>query len=239
MLSAWSRWLPVPRWSWFQVRISTLLLFIMLCSVFVAWMRDRAEMKEEILELQTRFHSIGKPSWGIAQVLGPPDTKGFGDIRTAWASRTPDEQEEWIIAYFDKEVKPEELRVHETYNPGALHKVSIFTQLGNEVTVWSGTDPTPQSSGGGVSKIAMETIWQTKKVKIYLDSKGVPGWNEIDAIGLVDTSGNVHWAKMAEASTSYSDYYPGSNVYPYQGVTTVDVPFCGMTQVGPVPPNKD
>jgi len=111
-------------------------------------------------------------------------------------------------------VSPAELRIHETYNPGAVVKVSIFTPLGNEVTVWQGTDPTPQGSGGGGSKIPLETLWRTKKVKVYLASKTVAGWNEIDAIGLVDHDRQVQWTRHAEASSSYGDRFGSRRMIP-------------------------
>src|SRR5205823_2443181 len=38
-----------------------------------------------------------KRNWGPEQATGPPDTEMAGDIVTAWASRTPDEQDEWLL----------------------------------------------------------------------------------------------------------------------------------------------
>lgn len=201
--------LPVFSWSWFQLRISTLLLLVLLVSIVVAWRRDRSDLSDRIVDLEVELAQVRgvKTSWSIEQLYGAPNTSGFGDYSTAWASATADGQDEWIIAQFENEVSPAELHIHETYNPGAVYKVSVFTPIGNEVTVWQGTDPTPQGSGGGVSKIPLQTIWQTKKVKIYIASKKVSGWNEIDAIGLVDQSGDVQWTRHAEASSSYGARY--------------------------------
>jgi len=201
--------LPVLSWSWFQLRISTLLMLVLLVSVVVAWQRDRSDLSDQIVELEIELFELRgvKVSWGIEQLFGPPDTPNFGDYATAWASASADGQDEWIVAEFENEVNPAELRIHEAHNPGAVCKVSIFTPIGNEVTVWQGTDPTPQGSGGGVSKIPLETIWRTKKVKVYLASKSVAGWNEIDAIGLVDHDGEVQWTRHAEASSSYGTRY--------------------------------
>lgn len=197
--------LPVLSWSWFQLRISTLLMLVLLISIGIAWKRDRNDLTNQIIDLEVELAQVRgvKVSWGIEQLYGPPNTMNFGDYSTAWASASADGQDEWIIAQFENTVTPSELRIHETYNPGAVNKVSIFTPLGNELVVWQGTDPTPQGSGGGISKIPLATIWQTKKVKIYLDSKNVSGWNEIDAIGLVDQSGEVQWTRHAEASSTY------------------------------------
>lgn len=197
--------LPIPGWNWLQIRFSTLLLLILLACVLFAWRRDRTQLEDEIVALKVQLAPTQKQrvAWGIEQLFGPPDTKSFGDQRTAWAPQTQDGQQEWIVAHFENEVTPKEIHIHETYNPGAVTKVSIFTALGNEVVVWQGKDPTPVGSGGGVSKIPLNTIWPTKKVKIYIDSPAVAGWNEIDAIGLVDQSDQTQWTRFAEASSSY------------------------------------
>src|SRR3954468_16122151 len=90
-----------------------------------------------------RIHSIRNvPSWSILQAVGPPDTPGAGDIVTAWASGTTDSQKEWLILDFETPVIAKQIDVHETYNPGALERVSIFDEAGQEVTVWEGEDPT-------------------------------------------------------------------------------------------------
>jgi hypothetical protein len=46
--------------------------------------------------------------------------------------------------------------------------------------------------------------FKTKRVKVYIDSPSVAGWNEIDAVGLRDADGKTHWAAKAEASTTFA-----------------------------------
>jgi hypothetical protein len=59
-----------------------------------------------------------------------------------------------------------------------------------------------------VSKFRLSNAGSTTQIKIYLDSPAVPGWNEIDAVALVDAQGKRHWARRAAASSSYGP--PGS-----------------------------
>jgi hypothetical protein len=146
-----------------------------------------------------------KRPWGPEQATGAPDTEVAGDIQTAWASLTPDGQNEWLLLEYGTPVVPREIHVHETYNPGALYKVSVFKLDGSEVEVWSGKDPTPFGSDRGISKIPVKINFKTNRVKIYLASKDVPGWNEIDAVGIVDAGGKQHWATSAEASSTYAE----------------------------------
>ena len=108
---------------------------------------------------------------------------------------------------FPDRVSPTSIEIHETFNPGALTKVSVFNPIGAEVVVWSGVDPTPVTAGRGISRIPVDVPFRTDKVKIYLDSPRVPGWNEIDAVGMnyVFFWWEVtQWAKAASASSSYA-----------------------------------
>ena len=151
-----------------------------------------------------RFHSTRSvPNWSVFQAVGPPDTPGAGDIVTAWASATTDSQKEWLILDYEKAVIPTEVFVHETCNPGALERVSIFNEAGQEIPVWQGADPTAPGSSRGVSNIPIAANFKTSRVKIYLDSPRVPGWNEIDTVGLADNAGNTFWPVNASASSSY------------------------------------
>jgi beta-lactamase regulating signal transducer with metallopeptidase domain len=146
-----------------------------------------------------------KRAWGPEQATGTPDTDRAGDLQTAWASRTPDGQDEWLLLEYAELMVPREVQVCETYNPGALYRVTVFRLDGTEVEVWRGKDPTPVGSGRGISKIPVKVSFKTNRVKIYLASKDVPGWNEIDAVGVVDTAGKTHWARSADASSTYAE----------------------------------
>jgi hypothetical protein len=143
--------------------------------------------------------------WGPEQATGPPNTAVAGDFTSAWASLTPDGQDEWLLLEYAEPVLPAAVLVHETYNPGALARVTVFKLDGEEVEVWSGKDPTAQGSGKGVSEIAVDVPFKTNRVKIYIDSKAVPGWNEIDAVGVRDAGGKTHWATGADASSTYAE----------------------------------
>jgi hypothetical protein len=143
--------------------------------------------------------------WGPEQAIGPPDTPAAGDFTSAWASLTPDGQDEWLLLEYAEPVVPSAILVHETYNPGALVRVTVFKLDGEEVDVWTGKDPTAQGSGKGVSEIVVDVPFKTNRIKLYLDSKAVAGWNEIDAVGVRDAGGKTHWATGADASSTFAD----------------------------------
>ncbi len=179
-----------------QFRLTTLLWMVVVISILFAWRRDRQLLIEQFRNREA--------NWGTDQVIGEPDTPGYGDIPTAWASATQDGQKEWLVLKYDKRVTPKHILIHESYNPGAVYQVGAFDRLGIEHVVWKGIDPTPQGSNRGVSKIPIPAKFKTNRIKVYINSPMVPGWNEIDAVGLVDTWGGKQWASDATASSSYA-----------------------------------
>jgi hypothetical protein len=146
-------------------------------------------------------------AWGTQQVLGKPDTFMAGDMVTAWASLTEDGQDEWLLLTYKKSVVPKEVHIYETFNPGAVYRVTAFDGM-KEVDVWTGTDPILRTAQMGIAKIPVNVSFRTRKIKVYLHSKDVAGWNEIDAVALMDTSGDVQWATKARASSTYASSAP-------------------------------
>lgn len=143
--------------------------------------------------------------YGPEQVAGEPNVPQAGDNGSAWASKTADDADEWLLCEFQKAVMLKSVSVYETYNPGALYKVTVFPEDGAEETVaWEGEDPTPQDQPKGISVIPVKVEFPVRRIKLYLDSPRVSGWNEIDAVGIEDTDGNRFWAKRVEASTTYA-----------------------------------
>lgn len=142
-------------------------------------------------------------SWGEEQATGPPDTHQAGDISTAWASRLPDGGEEWLNLDYSNNVYIAEVRVRETYNPGAISKVAAVLPNGQEHIIWEGVTEPGEAPIEKVFPVSGNIY--AKGVKVYLDTRRVPGWNEIDAVELVGRDGTRQWASHATASSSYAD----------------------------------
>ncbi len=143
-------------------------------------------------------------SWSAWQVLGPPDTPMNGDSTNAWCPATADGQQEWLILDYPRAIIPRQVEIHENYIPGAVSRITLFQKDGGEVEVWRGDDPTTPNSTAGISRIPIAATFKTSRIKIHLDSPKVPGWNEIDAVGLTDQDGNTLWASDVEESSSYA-----------------------------------
>lgn len=185
-----------------------------------------------------------KRPWGPEQATGKPDTPEPGDYQSAWASATQDESDEWLMLEYEGPVWAKAAHIYETYNPGAVVRITAFTLDGREVEIWSRPRPDrfPPSRGpsarpeygnrlgeiflggllqergddgaivmerrqeqefGRIFKPAFTRRVLTNRIKVYLASKAVPGWNEIDAVELVGDDGSRQWATAAHASSIF------------------------------------
>jgi hypothetical protein len=126
----------------------------------------------------------GQANWSAKQATGAPNTAGAGDFSTAWASREPDGDTEWLLLGFDTAVEPTTVRIHETYNAGAISKVELRDGAGAWRTVWEG-QAAPTTTPRWFEVAVTSEGWTTKEVRVTLDSDAAPGWNEIDAVELV------------------------------------------------------
>jgi hypothetical protein len=213
------------------LQIRDLLFLTAIIAILVAWSTDHNELSRT-LELERQKKVV--PRWQDSQVLGPPNTPRYGDIQTAWASATPDGMKEWLDLEFETFVTPKTIQIFETYNPGAVYKVSVFDWSGREVPVWQGTDPLSNTTKAGVAKIPVTKWFRSNRVKIYIDSPKVKGWNEIDAVAMVDMMGKKHWASRVTSSSSYGTNASGLMIP--TTLRTFSIPT--TTQLNPTPPNS-
>jgi beta-lactamase regulating signal transducer with metallopeptidase domain/regulation of enolase protein 1 (concanavalin A-like superfamily) len=166
--------------------------------------------------------------WGPEQATGEPDTHGAGDFPAAWAPLESDKGPEWLNVDFERAVNIAALRVRESFNPGAISKVSAIVEDGREQILWEGRYPTPEvstdidfilrvlpvgdvplyikgCSGFSILQdIELQEDVVSKSIKIYLDTTRKRGWNEIDAVQLFGKDGSKQWASHATASSTHA-----------------------------------
>jgi hypothetical protein len=116
----------------------------------------------------------------------------------------PDGGPEWLKVDYERETQVAEVRVRETYNPGAVIRVTAILAGGEEALLWEGEEPPAQAPIDRSFPVTNVNV-PTKSIKIYLDTKKVPGWNEIDAVELIGKDGSRQWASRASASSSFGD----------------------------------
>lgn len=176
-----------------------------------------------------------KRAWGPEQAAGAPDTHGQGDIQTAWASATPDGQPEWLSLRWSSPIEATGVSVYQTYNPGAISRISVALGDGTEETVWTADAPPPGPGGASAASILVARLSGPKRidrVKVYIDSGRVPGWNEIDAVCLTDTQGKSHGADDVTASSTYADRSGPGALPSIPSWCSLDKPSEAMTRGG-------
>jgi hypothetical protein len=154
--------------------------------------------------IQIKSTHVKGLSWSPMKAAGKPDVNRYADDTHAWASQTQDGSPEWLILEYDTAAIPRRVDVYENYCPGALSKVTVFDANDKEIDAWSGTDPSAGANTLSVSKIPISLNIPTKKIKLYIDSQNVPGWNEIDAAGLISDKNETQWARRVRASSTYA-----------------------------------
>ena len=143
-----------------------------------------------------------------AQAAGEPDAPP-GETPRAWASLTPNDRPEWLELWYSPAIEATEARVYETQIPGAIRTVEIRSAAKQKTRIET-QDMTQTVSDKGVpiSVVPLPQGSAIEYLTLHLDAAGVPGWTQIDAVGLVDPSGEVHWATGARASSTAADGTP-------------------------------
>lgn len=146
-----------------------------------------------------------KRRWGTEAACGAPDTPASGDQDTAWATREEDAKDEWLLLEYATPVRVTAIEVHENFNPGAVVAVAILTPQGEELELWRNQEVKAPPEAARILQIDIPLGFEVERVKLTLASEAIRGWNEIDAVGLRDDKGKVHWASRATASSTYAD----------------------------------
>jgi hypothetical protein len=126
-------------------------------------------------------------AWSPNKMTGKPDVETYGDNGNAWAPKQSDKGIEWVKLTFPKEVTASDIKIRQSYGPGAIIKVELIDDRGKSHIVWESVDKTTYEP----NKIRYfnasfdKTVYKTKTVKITLATNSVRGWNEIDAVQLV------------------------------------------------------
>ena len=127
----------------------------------------------------------GSDSWSAAQVLGAPNTFGYGDISTAWAPKNRDGTLEYITVGFNTLVYASGATIRETSGNGFVYQVDAVDDMGGLHTVWSGTDTSLPGSPVDFALSWNITSYLVKGLKIYTNTSHSGTWEEIDAIQLL------------------------------------------------------
>lgn len=181
---------------------ATASLVIAATAALCALASTRAEAKEQPARQQPAA------SYSAAAATGPRDVAALGDSPKAWATSEADAGPEWLRLRYAEPLPVREIRIWQNDAPGAIAWVTAEVD-GREVEVWRGTDALSPSPTTPVEKVVtLQKPLTTATVTLYLDTRRVAGWNEIDAVEVVAADGRRAWAVDAEASSHYGESKP-------------------------------
>ena len=157
--------------------------------------------------------TAAKRDWSADQLTGQPDATAGADDRRAWASATADGQGEWIELSYEKPVEAVAVVIFETHNPARISSVKAFAADDRWIWVLDQRSARPSERRSQATTLPIQWGEPVNRIRISLESVAVPGWNEIDAVGLLDNRGQVHWAASAKASSVWGQQSAGNEEY--------------------------
>ena len=126
------------------------------------------------------------PQYRAIQILGVPNKlPQIGDSFSAWSPSGADTYaEEYIKVGFDKPIKIRQVCIGENLNPGAVVRVLAYDSTDKEYLIHENKEDGPTIKGRMWNVIIPQTEFTVYAIKIVLVPAKVPGYNQIDAIGI-------------------------------------------------------
>jgi len=140
--------------------------------------------------------------YGSLQLLGRPNAMPYGeDSKYAWRAsgyynvrqRRAEESSltQVLQLGYKNPMYVSQIAVAESMNPGAVKVILLNDEEGNEHKVWQ-NDPQPLGRKGRMLNVFIPlTTYKVSSVKLVLDVAAVPGWNQIDAVGISDDADSI------------------------------------------------
>ena len=131
----------------------------------------------------TSSSSYAYPDWSPNRATGAPEIDGCADDPRAWTSARGNGVE-WLQLDYARPVFASEVRIYQSYGPGAISRVTLMDAEGDGLVVWEGIDNTEPCPA--VLAIRVPTLpGPVKTVRIDLDESRTGTWDEIDAVELI------------------------------------------------------
>eukprot|EP00300_Choanocystis_sp_HF-7_P034355 c4704_g1_i1.p1 GENE.c4704_g1_i1~~c4704_g1_i1.p1 ORF type:complete len:427 (-),score=91.12 c4704_g1_i1:82-1362(-) len=133
-------------------------------------------------------------NWAANQTIGPPKVfPRYGDIYGAWAPHASRGADEFLEVEFERSIKIKQISIFETYNPGAVVRVSFKSPSGSWRIVYEGVQT--QTLQRPVSRIFSPPLdpvnFETRQIRLDLNTRDSRSWSEIDAIRVTEEESSL------------------------------------------------
>lgn len=136
----------------------------------------------------------------INQILGVPSVMpGFGASPCSWSPESESNiNEEFVEVEFEYPLKAEKIAIFENYNPGAISKVIVSAKDTPDELIIFQADKFPfLDKNDRVFEIKIPRLtFLVSRAKVFLKTSRIPGFNQIDAIGITDNADELIQAKI-------------------------------------------
>jgi hypothetical protein len=167
---------------------------------------EKLESESRVLSPLVSVMSAHRPGAAIpdayqaVQATGSPNVTPPGsDSPRAWCPASENRGIEWLELTYEKPVSAAKVEIRASFNPGAILRVLIGGRSGPLQEL-----PMVPGPPLAVQALPISPPLEISRVKLELDTAAVPGWNQIDAVALLDAAGTHHWAASAAASSFWN-----------------------------------
>lgn len=161
------------------------LFFLITSSLFfkhgfaqtVQWADKVIEFSSELTPLQ----------YSAEQALGKPNVlPAGGQNPNAWTPDKP-KRSEFIKLGYSNPMQIQQIAVAESYNPGALLRVFLYDESGNEHLVHTFTPMIVPLQGRMLNVFVEKTTYKVSSVKLEFDGSVMPDYFSLDAVAISDS----------------------------------------------------
>lgn len=162
--------------------------------VFLSFNRllgQTVQWADTVLGFSSEFVYNKYPGQYLAnQILGKPNISGLLKANpSAWAAAKENNPDgEWIRVGFSKPQYVQQVIINETFNPGAISAVFLEDVKGNSYQIYKDSTFAKVDQWQQLTIKIERTSYQVAGLKVELNTSAVPGFNQIDAIGILDSS---------------------------------------------------
>lgn len=130
----------------------------------------------------------GSSDFAAIQAIGAPNTRECGDWETAWAAAAASTVE-WLQVHYAIPVRPTQVNVVQSYNPGQVVRVELLDTAGNYHEIYAAAPRAEGTCPYTLSIAVADAAYQAIAVRVTVDQALVSDWTEIDAVELVGRAG--------------------------------------------------